>query len=77
MAAYCIMKILNQSMRPSMTLVQDTSVVTVLHPIFCGLDVHKKFITNCLMSSDPMGKERLEEGWVSSDALSPEGWLQE
>ncbi|MBI5250457.1 MAG: hypothetical protein HY912_13270 [Desulfomonile tiedjei] len=41
-----------------MPQVQDTSVVTVLHPICCGLDVHEKYITACLVSTDPMGKAR-------------------
>jgi len=43
-----------------MTQVKDTTVVTVLHPICCGLDVHKKFITACLLSTDSMGSERSE-----------------
>jgi transposase len=40
-----------------MTQTQHTSIVTVLHPICCGLDVHKKFGSACLITTDTMGKQ--------------------
>jgi transposase len=38
----------------------DTSTLSVLHPICCGMDVHKDMITACLMWTDPGGIERSE-----------------
>ena len=40
-----------------MTRTKDTTVVSVLHPVCCGLDIHKQFVTACLMTIDSMGKE--------------------
>ena len=34
---------------------KNTSVVSVVHDICCGLDVHKKMISACLVSSDASG----------------------
>jgi transposase len=59
---------------------QHTSVVTVLHPICCGLDVHKKFVTACLMSTDAMGKETslIETfGTFTDDLIKLREWLLE
>jgi transposase len=39
---------------------EDTSTVTVVHPICCGLDVHKDTISACLLLSDKQGGERSE-----------------
>jgi len=39
---------------------EDTSTVTVVHPICCGLDVHKETISACLLLSDKQGRERSE-----------------
>ncbi len=39
---------------------KNTSVLSVVHDICCGLDVHKKMISACLVSSDDVDGERSE-----------------
>ncbi len=39
---------------------EDTKIVQVLHPICCGLDVHKETVTACLIAQTPTG-ERIEQ----------------
>lgn len=61
-----------------MTRTQDTTVVTVVRPICCGLDIHKEFVTVCLITTDPVGKERsvLEcFGTFTDDLVRLREWL--
>jgi transposase len=61
-----------------MTQVEDTSVVTVLHPVCCGLDVHKEFVAACLFTRDSMGREisELETfGTLTDDLVRLREWL--
>ena len=63
-----------------MTRTQDTTVVSVLHPVCCGLDIHKQFVTACLMTIDSMGKETslLESfGTFTDDLVRLREWLLE
>ncbi len=62
-----------------MTQVPDTSVVTVLHPICCGLDVHKKFVTACLLISDATTEKSILEtfGTFTDDLIRLREWLLE
>ena len=62
-----------------MTQVPDTSVVTVLHPICCGLDVHKKFVTACLLISDATTERSILEtfGTFTDDLIRLREWLLE
>ena len=63
-----------------MTRTKDTTVVSVLHPVCCGLDVHKQFVTACLMTIDTMGKETslLESfGTFTDDLVRLREWLLE
>jgi transposase len=63
-----------------MTQTKDTTVVTVLHPICCGLDVHKEFVTACLIIIDPEGQERSvlkTFGTFTDDLLLLREWLME
>lgn len=36
---------------------EDTQIVRVLHPICCGLDVHKKSISACFLTVDAEGND--------------------
>ena len=63
-----------------MTRSKDTTVVTVLHPICCGLDVHKEFVTACLVTTDCLGQETsvLESfGTFTDDLVRLRDWLLE
>ena len=39
---------------------KDTQSIKVLHPVCCGMDVHKKSITACLLPVDAHGEEQSE-----------------
>lgn len=43
-----------------MARAEDTKIVHVLHPICCGLDVHKQTVTACLIVQTSTG-ERIEQ----------------
>ena len=61
---------------PSMR--KDSSIVSVVHEICCGLDVHKKTITACLVSSDAADGERsevLEFDTFTDDLIRLRDWL--
>jgi len=63
-----------------MTRGKDTTVVTVLHPICCGLDVHKEFVTACVMTTECQGQETsvLESfGTFTDDLVRLRDWLLE
>ena len=40
-----------------MTTVKERTIVSIVNPICCGLDVHKKSITACILFNDREGKE--------------------
>lgn len=63
-----------------MALKHDSEIVSVVHPICCGLDVHKKEISACLLSNDAQGQvETLiaEFGTFTDDLAALRGWLKE
>ena len=39
---------------------KNSSTVSVVHQICCGLDVHKKSVSVCILSSDQSGAEQSE-----------------
>ncbi len=43
-----------------MTKEQDNTIISVLHPICCGLDVHKKTISACIIATDKSGETHCE-----------------
>lgn len=43
-----------------MTKKSDTTFIQIVHPVCCGLDVHKKKISACLLAIDKHGKEQYE-----------------
>ncbi len=56
----------------------DTSTIGVVHPVCCGLDVHKKSIAASLIWIDKNGREQLEQkefGTMTDDLISMRQWL--
>jgi len=56
----------------------DTTFIRVVHPVCCGLDVHKKKISACLITVDEHGQEQydIEEfGTFTNDLLNMKEWL--
>lgn len=61
-----------------MTKKTDTTFIKVVHPVCCGLDVHKKKISACLITVDGNGHEQyeIEEfGTFTNDLLEMKEWL--
>lgn len=58
----------------------DNGIVSVVHPICCGLDVHKEKISACLIMSGCLGGQRTEVeefGTFTEDLIRMRGWLLE
>ena len=56
----------------------DTTFIRIVHPVCCGLDVHKKKISACLITVDEHGQEQyeIEEfGTFTNDLLNMKEWL--
>ena len=61
-----------------MTKKLDTTFIQVVHPVCCGLDVHKKKISACLITLDEHGQEQYdiqEFGTFTNDLLGMKEWL--
>jgi transposase len=58
---------------------EDTRVLQVLHPVCCGLDVHKKKITCCLIIGTATGEtmEHREFGTFTNELRALKEWLLE
>ncbi len=57
---------------------QDINLLSVLHPICCGLDVHKEKISACLIRMDEQGKENYEireYGTFTDQLIELREWL--
>jgi transposase len=56
----------------------DTTFIRIIHPVCCGLDVHKKNISACLVTVDEHGKEHFEIkefGTFTDDLEKMKKWL--
>ena len=61
-----------------MTKKLDTTFIQIVHPVCCGLDVHKKKISACLITVDKNGKEQYEIkefGTFTDDLVKMKNWL--
>jgi transposase len=59
---------------------QDISTVSVVHPICCGLDVHKNTVVACILWVDETGREQTEQrefGTLTDDLIAMKEWLFE
>lgn len=59
---------------------EDTQIVRVLHPICCGLDVHKKSISACFLTVDAEGNDETEIrefATFTKDLIELRNWLLE
>jgi len=56
----------------------DSGIVNVVHPICCGLDVHKEKISACLLIGDAFGGQNVEVeefGTFTDDLIRMRSWL--
>ena len=61
-----------------MTAGKERTIVSVVNPICCGLDVHKESITACILLNDSKGKEQTiiqEFSTFTDDLFSFRDWL--
>lgn len=61
-----------------MTQNTNSTFVSVIHPICCGLDVHKKNISACLITLDEVGNEKFEireYGTFTKELIELRDWL--
>lgn len=63
-----------------MTKKADTTFIQIIHPVCCGIDVHKKKISACLITLGEHGQELheiREFGTFTADLLEMKKWLTE
>lgn len=63
-----------------MTTSNDSKILSVIHSVCCGLDVHKKVILATLISTDASGQdtsETREFGTFTDDLEKLRNWLLE
>jgi transposase len=66
--------------RKAMVQKNDSGIVNVVHPICCGLDVHKEKISACLLISGVFGVEKVEVeefGTFTDELIRMRNWLDE
>jgi len=73
-------KFRNQTLtrRKTMTRKEDSRILGIVHPICCGLDVHKEKVSACVISSDRKGNEQIvikEFETFTDDLIDLRGWL--
>ena len=60
-----------------MTQEQNTTAISIMHPVCCGLDVHRMKIAACLITIDSDGNEQSEIrefGAFTDDLLYLRAW---
>lgn len=61
-----------------MTQQQNTTAISIMHPVCCGLDVHKEKISACLITEDMEGHEQSEVrefGAFTDNLIELRQWL--
>jgi len=61
-----------------MTRKEDSRIIRIVHPICCGLDVHKESISACIIFPDGNGEEQYEVkvfGTFTDDLMRLREWL--
>ena len=68
----------NPKEHAAMVLRKEIPTIEVIHPVCCGMDVHKMSISACLITVDGDGKEQMEIrefGTFFSDLVELRNWL--
>jgi transposase len=61
-----------------MTRRDDSRIIRIVHPICCGLDVHKESVSACVIFPDDKGEEQCDVkifGTFTDDLMRLRGWL--
>jgi hypothetical protein len=62
----------------AMTRKLDTTFIQIMHPVCCGLDVHKEKVSACLITVDKDRQEQYkikEFGTFTDDLMVMKKWL--
>lgn len=63
-----------------MTRREDSRIIRIVHPICCGLDVHKESVSACVIFPDDKGEEQYDVkvfGTFTDDLMRLRDWLAE
>jgi transposase len=63
-----------------MTHKEDSKIIRIVHPICCGLDVHKESVSACIIFPDDKGEEQSDVkvfGTFTDDLIRLRDWLAE
>ena len=63
-----------------MTRRDDSRIIRIVHPICCGLDVHKESVSACVIFPDDKGEEQCDVkvfGTFTDDLMRMRDWLSE
>lgn len=63
-----------------MTCRDDSRIIRIVHPICCGLDVHKESVSACVIFPDDKGEEQYDVevfGTFTDDLMRLQDWLAE
>ena len=61
-----------------MTRRDDSGIIRIVHPICCGLDIHKESVSACVIFPDDQGEEQYDVkvfGTFTDDLMRPRDWL--
>ena len=61
-----------------MTRKRNNKIISVVHPICCGLDVHKNMVSACIIITEPNGEASLivkEFSTFTDDLFRLNAWL--
>ena len=61
-----------------MTQKNSSKIISVVHPICCGLDVHKDMVSACIIITEPDGEETFvvqEFSTFTDDLFKLKSWL--
>jgi hypothetical protein len=61
-----------------MTQKNNNKIISVMHPICCGLDVHKKMVSACIIITEPDGEKSFvvkEFSTFTDDLFRLKSWL--
>ena len=64
--------------RITMTQKNSNKIMSVVHPVCCGLDVHKDMVSACIIITEPDGEERFvvqEFSTFTDDLFKLKSWL--
>ena len=57
-----------------MTQKNSSQIISVVHPIYCGLDVHKDMVSACIIITEPKGEQQIVGEDHVNETTKTQGW---